>query len=65
MVALALPNPIDERAFNVKLFNLQGGAQIRWNDDLQEYVTVAGDRFCKGDVEDRIAQIKRQADLQQ
>lgn len=36
----------------VAVFNAIGGAQIRWDAGLREFVTTDGDRYPRGDVED-------------
>ena len=36
----------------VRVFNKIGGAQIRWDATLHEFVTTDGDRYPRGSVED-------------
>ena len=36
----------------IAAFNALDGAQIRWSEDLQEYITVDGDRYPSGTVEE-------------
>ncbi len=42
-----------------QLWNSQGGAQIRWNPDINEYTTISGDRYPKGDVEEGVRHLAR------
>ena len=46
------------------IWNAEGGAQIKWDDTLGEWTTVAGDRYCAGDVEDRVKQIVRRQEAE-
>ena len=41
-----------DRATVIAAFNALDGAQISWSEDLQEYITVDGDRYPSGTVEE-------------
>jgi hypothetical protein len=46
----ARPEPTHREV--IAAFNALDGAQIRWSEDLQEYITVDGDRYPSGTVEE-------------
>ena len=41
-----------DHAIVIAAFNSLDGAQIRWSEDLGEYVTTDGDRYPAGTVEE-------------
>lgn len=61
---MSLPTapPPPDRKESCRLWNLQGGLQIRWDSRLGEYTSTTGDRLVAGTVEERVGQLVRRQD---